>query len=367
MFKFVFWQNVLSIHQSNFLSNLSDGYDVTLVVEKEIDESRRTQGWTVPDFGKTNIIIRPSEDKIKELLGSNNIHIFTGINSFALPARVFKKAAKLNVKMGVILEPFNWTGIKGKLRFLKYYYLRFRYQKVIDFVLAIGGTGRLYYEKVGFPKHKIYDWGYFTEPHSVIRQQSTDIDNDAKSARLSKILFVGSIDHNKNILPIVTICLRHQEKIESFKIVGKGVLGPELIKLVAGSKIEYIGTVPNREIGTIMSESDLLILPSLYDGWGAVVNESLCVGTPILISDRCGSAVLIENNRGSIFSVDTKNFEKVFLSTINKLPYSEQERLNIIEWTTKNISGKSASSYFIAIIDNLYGNGKKAMAPWLNK
>ena len=44
------------------------------------------------------------------------------------------------------------------------------------------------------------------------------------------------------------------------------------------------------------------MLPSRFDGWGAVVNEALMVGTPVICSDRCGASDLIENGRnGYVF------------------------------------------------------------------
>jgi len=47
---------------------------------------------------------------------------------------------------------------------------------------------------------------------------------------------------------------------------------------------------------------DLLVLPSLHDGWGVVVNEALIQGVPALVSDACGAKTLIEvSGAGSIF------------------------------------------------------------------
>jgi glycosyltransferase involved in cell wall biosynthesis len=47
------------------------------------------------------------------------------------------------------------------------------------------------------------------------------------------------------------------------------------------------------------------VLPSRFDGWGAVVNEALMVGTPVICSDRCGASDVIENGRnGYVFEAD---------------------------------------------------------------
>ena len=53
-----------------------------------------------------------------------------------------------------------------------------------------------------------------------------------------------------------------------------------------------------------MAAADVLVLPSRFDGWGAVVNEALMVGTPVICSDRCGASDVIENGRNGY--VDTR-------------------------------------------------------------
>lgn len=40
-----------------------------------------------------------------------------------------------------------------------------------------------------------------------------------------------------------------------------------------------------------MLNADYLILPSLYDGWGAVVNEGLQSGCKVLVSKDCGASI----------------------------------------------------------------------------
>ncbi len=76
------------------------------------------------------------------------------------------------------------------MRFLKYLVLSFKYDKSIDFILAIGDKGRTCFEKTRFNKVKIYDWAYFTEQKfnkSIFERKNS----------LPKLLFVGSIDSRK--------------------------------------------------------------------------------------------------------------------------------------------------------------------------
>ena len=50
-----------------------------------------------------------------------------------------------------------------------------------------------------------------------------------------------------------------------------------------------------------------LLLPSLKDTWGLVVNEAMASGLPVLVSDRCGCAshLVEENENGYVISPES--------------------------------------------------------------
>ena len=64
--------------------------------------------------------------------------------------------------------------------------------------------------------------------------------------------------------------------------------------------VEVRGPLPSQAVEAEITKADLLILPSRFDGWGAVVNEALAHGCRVLASDRVQASVLLgpENERG---------------------------------------------------------------------
>jgi glycosyltransferase involved in cell wall biosynthesis len=353
-----FWQNILSIHQSAFLRNLAEIHNVILVVETSITKERFQQGWTNPDFGKVSIIVSPDKKQINKLLEKKDaIHIFSGIRAFKLPSEVFELAVKKKLFIGIFSEPFNWMGIKGKLRFIKYLILRIQYSNHIQFILTTGKRGRWCFESVGFKKSIIYEWAYFTEtPIITIRENKHDI---------PKILFVGSIDKRKNILSLVSAC-KKLNIIDQLRIVGTGPLEKDLSQAIKGTKCEYLGRVSNKDVQKVIAESDVLILPSIYDGWGAVVNEALMCGIPVIASNRCGSSILLHGIRGCVFSIEKNDLEKVLQKFIVNLPYNIDQREEIRNWALQNISGEVAAKYFIDIIKHvMHESSQRLLAPWL--
>jgi glycosyltransferase involved in cell wall biosynthesis len=352
---FIFWQNVLCILHSAFLRNLAETHNVILVSEIEMDPMRIKHGFYIPDYGKVQVIVSPDEDKITDLLKLDAIHIISGVQAFKLPNTVFKIAVKKNLTIGVFSEPFNWMGVKGKLRFLKYWLFRLRYNKHISFILTTGKRGRWCFESVGFNKSVIYDWAYFTETHTVTIHEN----------RALKLLFIGSIDERKNILHLISI-YKKLGLTDCLNIIGRGPLENQLKEAIIDTNCCYLGKVPNQDVHKIIANSDLLILPSIYDGWGAVVNEALMCGTPVIASDNCGSSILLQGIRGRVFSIEKDNLEEVLQEFLSVLPYDISKREEIKKWALQNISGETAAKYFDEIIADVKENmSQRPVAPWL--
>lgn len=359
--KFIFYQNTLSIHQSTLIKELAKKYDVTLVVENnEISSDRAKMGWSIPKFGNANIIVNPQHSIIEELLlEEQNIHIFTGITGFPFVYEKFKLAVKYKAYIGVQMESFENKSFRGVLRLIKYNFLSKKYKKSIKFILAMGDLGVETYLKSGFPEDKIYEWGYFTESLKDNNLLVRSANNKPK------ILFVGQLNSRKNILPLIKKLKSYTSLFQIMKIIGVGPLEHQILSLIDNTKFEYCGQVPNSEMQSYLKDADLLIIPSLFDGWGAVVNEALTVGTPVLCSKNCGASSLVMDNRGAKFENLNSDFDVVFKNLIENLPNSDKTRLKIIEWASNVISGRCAVEYLENILNYTNGNlTEKPLAPW---
>jgi glycosyltransferase involved in cell wall biosynthesis len=360
--KFVFWQNMLSIHQSSFIRALAATNDVTLVVEKEIEEWRASEGWTLPDFGNTRILVAPAGNVTDGLINETGaIHLFSGVAVYDFVHAAFLKAVARKARVAIVSEPFDWLGIKGKMRYVKYVLFRMRYEKHIDFILAIGHKGRACFEKVGFPQEKIFDWGYFTEMPDAALFNTTVVKKEKPS-----LIYVGRINDAKGILPLVSVCREMESEFEQLTIIGQGDKAEALKGMINGSpKYQYLGVQDNTKVKEHIAASDLTILPSIgKDGWGAVVNESLMLGVPVITSDYCGAAVLLDGQvRGEVFSVAKNELSTVLRKWVAR---NNIDRNSIREWANRTLSGMAAAEYLVAIANAVYsGNKNKIRAPWL--
>ena len=361
---FVFWQPILSIHQSAFLRNLAENNEVILIIERDYSIRFQEYGWPIPEIGKVHVLCAPSEEVIQNMQESqNNIHCFSGIDTCKLHYKAFKTAIKRKCRVGIMVEPFNYLGWKGKIRFLKYIFLKMKYNKRLSFILPTGIEGRWCFEKTGFSKKNIFDWGYFTERKKIAQKFSTN---------KIKILFVGSIDERKNIIHLVDEYKTIEDGYSELLIIGSGHLNDELIiKIRDNNNIHYLGVKNQDEVLQYIIDSDLLVLPSRWDGWGAVVNEALIQGTPVITSNHCGASALLDGEiRGEAFSIEKNNLKEILCKWISKGKTTPAKREVILNWANRNITGEVVAEYFLKIMDYIYVCNRtkpKPVAPWLIK
>jgi glycosyltransferase involved in cell wall biosynthesis len=67
--------------------------------------------------------------------------------------------------------------------------------------------------------------------------------------------------------------------------------------------VHFIGFINQREIPGHYAMSDVFVLPSLYEPRGAVINEAMACGLPVIVTDRCGSIgdIVQENENAFVY------------------------------------------------------------------
>jgi glycosyltransferase involved in cell wall biosynthesis len=108
------------------------------------------------------------------------------------------------------------------------------------------------------------------------------------------ILFVGRMIEAKRPLDLVHAFrkLRPEAGGVVLVMVGDGELLPAVKAAAAGLPVIFTGWLKDTVITTgLMAISRVLVLPSQHETWGAVVNESMAAGTPVVASNRVGAAI----------------------------------------------------------------------------
>jgi glycosyltransferase involved in cell wall biosynthesis len=121
------------------------------------------------------------------------------------------------------------------------------------------------------------------------------------------ILFVGKLIPKKRPMDLLRAYAMVQSKAKRLIFVGDGELRPELegyVKEHNISGVRFAGFRNQTELPRYYAASDIFVLPSgTGETWGLVVNEAMCFGLPVVVSDviGCGPDLVREGENGFVF------------------------------------------------------------------
>lgn len=124
--------------------------------------------------------------------------------------------------------------------------------------------------------------------------------NSFDKGRKINALYVGGLSQRKGIAYVFEAIKGLEDKI-NLTVVGSGnIKGCKALREEL-RKVTYIPTLPHSEVLKLMSESDVLIFPSLFEGFGLVITESMSQGTPVITTNRtCGPDIITDGKDGWI-------------------------------------------------------------------
>jgi glycosyltransferase involved in cell wall biosynthesis len=132
------------------------------------------------------------------------------------------------------------------------------------------------------------------------------IQNSAYSHASSRVLFVGRLAPEKNIftwLNIASQILLRCPKV-NFDIVGDGPLRNQLenhaIALGISPNVVFHGWIPYDRLQNFYSSSTLLLVTSLYEGFGRMILEAIASGLPVVSSRTAGSIYILEKSDAGV-------------------------------------------------------------------
>jgi glycosyltransferase involved in cell wall biosynthesis len=348
-------------------------FEIVWVVEERIAAYRLAMGWTVPDIENVEIIVAPSDEVIQELVVGrlrDTLHLLTGIHMWPYSKKAFKVCVKNGAKIALLNEPPIPGSFLRNMAIRPYHFLHtLIYKKYVSLVLGIGHISVDFYKSVGYSPAKVFPFGYFLDlPEEPVFTASTD--------PTVKLIYVGQLVPRKGVDILVKALGRLKENNWRLQIIGDGVDAPLLKKMAVdlqiADRVEFTKPLPNAAALQAIAGSDVFILPSRHDGWGAVVNEALLCGVPVICSDRCGAADFVRDDwRGGIFRRESVDDLAILLKKwIDKGPRSVEDFTAIRSWS-ENIRPAAAAKFLESVIEFNLGKcekvGPKPQAPWLSK
>lgn len=171
-------------------------------------------------------------------------------------------------------------------------------------VLAVGDRCAEDFRNAGLTKPTYRKFGFFEH----YRELSGESPSGEDSCR---ILSVGQLIARKNFLSIIQSLQRVASKITktiTYTICGEGTQRPEMeeaiLNLPDNINVELLGNCNTRQLDQCFRNADIFAMPSIYDGWGVVLNQAIHYQLPVIVSDGVRSARdhLVQNTyNGFIF------------------------------------------------------------------
>jgi glycosyltransferase involved in cell wall biosynthesis len=189
-----------------------------------------------------------------------------------------------------------------------------RFVPRFDACLAAGEWSREYFAHYGARPDRI-----FFVPH-VIDARYISSEGHRLSAMQSELrrlwglredsivfLFVGKFTETKRPLDFVRAVYnasRNEGSVEGL-MVGDGPLRGACEDFVRShhAPVSFAGFLNQSQIVRAYASSDVLVLPSIAETWGMVVNEAMACRRPCLVSDRvgCGPDLVLPEETGIVF------------------------------------------------------------------
>jgi glycosyltransferase involved in cell wall biosynthesis len=267
------------------------------------------------------------------------IHIHSSSNAsfyrkslFVLIAKVFKRKVIFHIHSGAFIEFYK------DLNFLLKRFTKFVLNST-NLVLTVADYWKDGINKeidIRTPIRVVHNPVNITEYNGVLTKKG--LSNELRK----RVLYLGKISKNKgvfDILEVVPKILKDNPNV-IFTFAGNGDgdslkhFWERVSELNINSNIEFLGWLDTLEKVQVLSNSDMLLLPSYKEAFGKVLIEAMAAGIPVVASNVGGIPDIIKNFENGILinaGDQTQLTDGIKFLLNNKKEYVEMSEQNIID------------------------------------
>ena len=208
--------------------------------------------------------------------------------------------------------------------------------------------------RVGAYKNKAFRWGYFPEVKTY-----EDIDALIAQKEPASILWVARLIELKHPEAAVEVARRLKKDGYSFKLsmIGIGPMQEQLEQMIAENElqdyVQLLGAMSPEEVRSHMEKAEIFLFNSnRYEGWGAVMNESMNSGCAVVASHIVGSVPFLvkDGENGLIYkSGNVKDLYKKVKSLLDDPEKCASIGKAAYETMTQQWNAENAAKRFIEL------------------
>jgi glycosyltransferase involved in cell wall biosynthesis len=225
------------------------------------------------------------------------------------------------------------TRSRWKQRFKKFLV---RHIYALGAVVLAGSSGTVEYLKsLGLPQKQIIlvrnvvDNAWWTKRAAEVQREAVRVAWRIPSSGLVG-LFCAKLQPWKGPLDLLEAFSRANVPNSYLVFAGDGPLRTSIEQraqaLGLSERVRLLGFVNQSQLPNVYGASDLLVLPSLYEPFGFVVNEAMLCGCPVAVSDRVGAKydLVRQGETGCVFP--TGDIDALAAILCDVLPDSDKRK-----------------------------------------
>ena len=251
---------------------------------------------------------------------------------------------------------------KWKIRIKQLVLGKLLFRMTAGFLFA-GSANRQLYKYYGVPDHKLvpfaFSWGYdnlLNISDDLLLKKSQIKSQLGIPEDQYVVLYCGRLSAEKNPALVLEAFSKIDRPDKTLLFVGDGLLRKQLEAYVSEkgiTSVRFMGFQTRPEIPKYYAVSDVLVVPSIQETWGIVVNEAMCFGLPLVISDQVGAVPdLVSSGRNGFKfpSGDADALASIITGMMDQDTKSRSEmgshsRRIIEKWAQKDLAGTLEQYY----------------------
>lgn len=204
------------------------------------------------------------------------------------------------------------------------FFLKMMYRQAIqrsDLVVTVSHFSKneiLRYLNVKGERIEVIYNGLSLSHFSAIKEESVKARLREKYG-LSKriILAVGNVKPHKNLARLISAVEAMKEEVE-LVIVGKREGFYQDEKIVASKRVRFLGEIDDLELVVLYSISEVMVFPSLYEGFGLPPLEAMAIGCPVIASTAASLTEILGEAPLYIDPLSVKSIQEAIESVLGQ-------------------------------------------------
>lgn len=344
------WQEMFSPHLVPLIAELARSFDrVRLITLSETDEARAAIGWddVVPGAVQRIHACTPA-DRSRALCDSTSradLNLLQGLKPARWQWQVQRTLIASDASI-VLLSELHWpsrSAVKRLALFAREALLARLWSRRARLLFAIGDDASAHFVSRGFASRKVRPFAY-TPALSEYRP-------DELAGQYPVIAVAAKLEPYKGVDVLVRALALMKHRPWRLEVAGDGSMRRDLDSMAhahgIADRIAWLGWRPASEIPRMFANASLMVLPSRFEGWGAVVNEALGVGTPVVVSRGAGAHCLIGQPLlgESVPADDAVALATAICRQLDDQPLRRREAIRC--WSRETIAPGVAAEYFM--------------------